>query len=275
MRIILLIVSILLFFGCSVQKRKYQPGYYVNFLNIKKKTDENHKLVNHPNVSRLHKNTSDETPTLEITPKTSIQNEKSIALLKKNNFLKLANDSCDEIIFKDGTEMKAKVLEISSSEVRYKRCDMQDGPTYVAKRSEVFMIKYSNGTREVFKEETYIPPIEKNQQPQNNAPSYTNNAIIPHPNAGVTFVVGLLSLLAFFASLLMTTPGLAVLVFLFSIIGAIVATRLGKKTIRDINGNPNRYSGRLLALAGRVFGIIILSIIAFILFILILVLLAM
>ena len=55
----------------------------------------------------------------------------------------------DVITLRSGDEIKAKVTEISSSEIKYKRFDNLDGPTVVVAKSDVFFIKYENGTKEV------------------------------------------------------------------------------------------------------------------------------
>jgi hypothetical protein len=55
----------------------------------------------------------------------------------------------DVITLKNGNEIKAKVAEISDTEIKYKRFDNLDGPTIVIAKNEVFIIKYENGTREV------------------------------------------------------------------------------------------------------------------------------
>jgi len=55
----------------------------------------------------------------------------------------------DVITLKSGEEIKAKVTEISSSEIKYKRFDNLDGPTIVIEKVKVFAINYENGTREV------------------------------------------------------------------------------------------------------------------------------
>lgn len=56
----------------------------------------------------------------------------------------------DVIINNTGDEIQAKVLEITSSEIKYKRYDNLDGPTITIAKSEVLLIKYENGTKEVF-----------------------------------------------------------------------------------------------------------------------------
>lgn len=48
-----------------------------------------------------------------------------------------------------GDEIPAKVLEITPSEVRYKRADNPDGPLIIVRRADVFMIRYANGTKDV------------------------------------------------------------------------------------------------------------------------------
>ncbi|GAA3998328.1 hypothetical protein GCM10022408_06400 [Hymenobacter fastidiosus] len=55
----------------------------------------------------------------------------------------------DLLTKKNGDEVLVKVLEITPLEVRYKRTDNLDGPLITVRRSEVFMIRYANGTKEV------------------------------------------------------------------------------------------------------------------------------
>lgn len=56
----------------------------------------------------------------------------------------------DVIINNTGDEIQAKVLEITSSEIKYKRYDNLDGPTITIAKSEVLLIKYENGSKDVF-----------------------------------------------------------------------------------------------------------------------------
>ena len=67
----------------------------------------------------------------------------------------------DLIIFRNGDELQAKILEISDTEVRYKAWSHQDGPTRTKPTADIFMIKYANGTKETFKEQP-----KPQQQPQ-------------------------------------------------------------------------------------------------------------
>ena len=56
----------------------------------------------------------------------------------------------DIITLTNGDEIKAKVLEITSKEIKYKKYENLDGPTVIVDISKVFAINYENGTREVF-----------------------------------------------------------------------------------------------------------------------------
>ena len=61
--------------------------------------------------------------------------------------------SQDVIMLRTGEEVKAKVLEITPNEIKYKRFDNLEGPTITIEKSSVFMITYENGTKEVMKEQ--------------------------------------------------------------------------------------------------------------------------
>jgi len=56
----------------------------------------------------------------------------------------------DIILKKDGSEIKAKVLEITDQQIKYKEFDFQSGPTRNINIAEVFMVTYENGKKEVF-----------------------------------------------------------------------------------------------------------------------------
>lgn len=69
----------------------------------------------------------------------------------------------DDIILRTGEEIKAKVQEVGTSEIKYKRSDNANGPLYVIWKREVFMIKYENGTKDVFS--TVEAPSMTSQNP--------------------------------------------------------------------------------------------------------------
>lgn len=65
-------------------------------------------------------------------------------------------DSCDNIILTDGTEIPAKVTEIGINEIKYKRCSQKDGPTIVLAKSDVLMIRYTDGSKDIFPQQASV-----------------------------------------------------------------------------------------------------------------------
>lgn len=93
--------------------------------------------------------------------------------------------SQDVIILKTGEELKTKVEVIDIDIVKYKKFENQSGPTYSLEKSKIFMIKYENGTKDIFETQVEVkkeaaiseivvntPPVEI-QQPL----SYINKSI--------------------------------------------------------------------------------------------------
>jgi TM2 domain-containing membrane protein YozV len=84
---------------------------------------------------------------------------KTLAIAFALIFVCLFASAQDNIVFKDGTEVKAKMQEINTTEVVYKRADNLEGPVYKVERSKVFIIQFENGTSQV------VTPLNFNQVP--------------------------------------------------------------------------------------------------------------
>ncbi|MCB9191056.1 MAG: hypothetical protein H6603_00375 [Flavobacteriales bacterium] len=63
----------------------------------------------------------------------------------------------DRLFFLNGDETDVKITEVSSSEVKYKRMDNLEGPTFSTLKTELFMIKYANGDKEMMATQTAEP----------------------------------------------------------------------------------------------------------------------
>ncbi len=72
----------------------------------------------------------------------------------------------DIITKKSGEDVVSKVLEITLNEVKYKKWDNQDGPLISISKSEILMIRYQNGTKDIFKEQA-ITPMSAMGEPEN------------------------------------------------------------------------------------------------------------
>ena len=75
----------------------------------------------------------------------------------------------DVIVKKDGSTILSKVIEIGTSEVKYKKYSNPDGPTYTIAKSEIQAINYENGEKETFTDAVVTQP-----QQEYNATSLTN-----------------------------------------------------------------------------------------------------
>lgn len=58
--------------------------------------------------------------------------------------------SQDIIFLKNGDELKSIVLEVNENSVRYKKFTNQKGPAYTKNTSEILIIKYANGEKDIF-----------------------------------------------------------------------------------------------------------------------------
>lgn len=240
MQRLLLILPFLILFSCSVQKRKYQRGFYVSNTKHTKQVQKNDKVK---------KDLATEALVLKQTLIPVNQNEdislsastdtKPLILLSSPFIkrLRAADSLCDQITLKNGEEVSARVLEITPTEVKYQKCGVTDGPLYIVKKTDVFMIKYANGSKEVFKVESTEPTTNNTS----NTPKdkYTGPKKM-HP----------LAILAFISAILGIWPlsGLAS-------IGAIIFANIALKEIKQ---KPNYYKGEMLAKVARVLGYIML-----------------
>ena len=58
----------------------------------------------------------------------------------------------DIIVKRNGDEIKAKVTEVNTTEILFNLPDSINGTVFILKKSDVFMIKYENGKKQVFNE---------------------------------------------------------------------------------------------------------------------------
>ncbi|OUJ75927.1 hypothetical protein [Hymenobacter crusticola] len=90
-------------------------------------------------------------------------------------FWSLSAQAQDLLTKTNGEELLVKVLEITPTEVSYKRADNLDGPLIKVRRNDVFMIRYANGTKEVVQAGPPPSPYSATG-PQPAAPS---NLVVP------------------------------------------------------------------------------------------------
>ncbi len=246
MKKLLLILPFLILLSCSVQKRKYQKGFYVSNLKHKR-----HIQIHTGPVSKEEAN--NEVIVLKTIPLQKEFSENELLLVSAGNDINLSKSSasirklinpdslCDKIILRNGDEFLVKVLEITPNDVKYKKCDSPDGPLYVAKKADVFMITYANGTKELFKSES----TQASSQNQNAQKDIYKRPKKTHPMAILALIFGLLGI--------WPLTGLA----------SILAIIFGNQAIKKIRQYPDQYKGETMARVGKIMGVVVLSIIGF------------
>ena len=165
-----------------LQKRKYNRGYFYKKYQNQKKSIHNSNYNDVININSLLSNsmlkekTAINTANSPLTAsrdanisKTDELNESIFKIKKINVSQKKVNklvkkihkktqnhpilsqiiSPCDILIMMDGSEISAKILEITPYEIKYKNCDNLEGPTFTKSLSTVFKIKYANGTSQM------------------------------------------------------------------------------------------------------------------------------
>ncbi len=208
------ILPILFLLSCSIQKRHYQKGFYVSNSNYKHSLKIKDRVIEKQEIKNEK---TDLNFFASALPEIVIPKHQSLPAIDPDTL-------CDIIVLKNGDDIKAKVLEISPIEIKYKKCLSPDGPLYVVKKMDVFMIKYANGTKDVI-------DVEKTNEPNNTKEeivpdtSYTGPKTL-HPKAKSALIFAWFGLI----------PILGILACIKAIVDAGDA-------LKDIKQNPNRYTG--------------------------------
>jgi len=155
-KLIILLTFCSVIISCSVQKRIYRPGYNIDWnlpirgshakiesKGLKKNSTEKELLnlqikLNNPDPVLLASNS--DSIVLEF------QNSKPIIA----DSSKVGSGNCDTLFLNNGEVLVVKGLEITGTELRFKKCDNPNGPIYYMNKSEINNVAYSNGTHENF-----------------------------------------------------------------------------------------------------------------------------
>lgn len=157
--------------SCTIEKRLHLSGYNIDWKN-KKNLSENKKSLEKNSFAKI------EIPKKEIVNSITTSEETKAAESNFDNSFSASNnlvdhiinqkkvlENCDIIITKDGDEIEATIIDVGINEIRYKKCGFPDGPDYSIKKEDVFMIKYINGTKDIFKTENFIESQVSSSKP--------------------------------------------------------------------------------------------------------------
>lgn len=231
----LLVITTCMIQSCAVQKRHYRNGYDITFKTSKKNSAKKN------DVSSL---CPIETP--QALVQTNIQTNRALVASANQDLRNVVlattqinnqnDESCDVIYFRNNKVVSAKVVEINSTDIKYKRCDNLDGPLIVVDKNSVKSILYKNGDTETFTESYPVKPIQENTRINKYSPNTDANY---DGYAIASFACGVLFFLLF--------P--AILGFIFGII-----------SLKRIKESDGKLKGKVFALIGTVIGGLLLFI---------------
>lgn len=228
-----------------VREKKSHPSESITNRISKHQTNDSKNETHFDSNLQTENQTVGESLTASTDKSISDFNKETVLPLPKINSGKFNLDwsannleECDVIVLKTGEEVSAKVTEIGQDEIKYKKCDNLSGPTYSMNKSDVFMIKYSNGTKDIISANNSVP---NNTTSNNNNPTEKNNSsskAVTHWAALVGYICGLVG--CFFFGVLLG-------------IAAIIFSAVGLSAIKK---NPELYKGKTLAILGIILGIV-------------------
>lgn len=233
--------------SCSFQKRVHSRGFHIEGLGHKKIKRQKpvHKLAAKPKEpgksTVLDSVVIDEPVFASASGKeTEMPNGPVYSFHDLN---KPKEEPCDVMVMRNGNEVQVKVLEVAQTSVRYKKCENLGGPDYLVDKSEVFMIKYANGSKDVMDE---VPQKRSQVKPYERKAPYADTRTTP----GIAFAAFVLS----FGSIFLSVFGF------FTLIAGLI---LGISALNKIEREPDLYKGRGLAIAAISFstGILLLILI--------------
>ena len=113
-----------------------------------------------------------------------LQAKVSVGLLVSDPEIKV---EMDIVTLKNGKVVFALVQEVGMEDIKYKRYDNPTGPVYTMKRSEIFMVTYANGSKDIFSEEAKPTTDKDVSEPEpSGLKSYdVNNICIIDTKCGV------------------------------------------------------------------------------------------
>ena len=177
------------------EETKTNPPYNKNLdvLNIESvliASNNNSHFTNEKNIEKLIKEFSFKNNIKISESKITKASKKATKFIHKNpNILNQLID-CDLIIMRDGSEVSAKILEITQYEIKYKNCNNLEGPTFTKSLSSIFKIKYANGTSQVMNSAT-----QNNSSSGSFGNNNTNNNIDKNSNYSQSIALGLMGLI--------------------------------------------------------------------------------
>ncbi len=162
--------------------------------------------------------------------KKELKKNPELSNLEPSNLFKTG---CSKIVFKSGEVIEADIIQITPTEIKYKRCGKPNDPEIIVLKEEVFSVQAEDGAI-----------LYKSQAANSNTPDFYNTNSTTNSNSKpITDSLATISFIAGIAGVLLSLL-LSVLVgVILSSVGLILAII----SIGRIRRNPEKFSGAGLA----------------------------
>jgi Domain of unknown function (DUF4190) len=167
---------------------------------------------------------------------------------KMQKAMKQQGDNCSKIVMKDGDIIEANIIQISPTEIKYKRCGKPNDPELVIYKKDVLSVKTADGeiifrntNNNVNTDDNNNNNRDKNYGTDDRNNSNNSNEPKMEGNSLAGMICGIMGLVLGF-NLIGLAAG--VVGIILSIIG-----------MNKIKREPKKYKGKGMALAGLVCGI--------------------
>jgi len=221
----------------GLEKRRYLKGYYL-LLNSKQEippeavTSQVNAML--PSINKDEFKISSK-PFSNQTRKRPFGGSLNTSLYNKVVEQTDSVSCTDEITFKDGTQVTARIIAIDLNDIIYLRCDNLSGPKYVVRKETIATIEYSNGAQDTFNDYETPAYVRSGSSEQ-------------HAVEGLAVTSIMLGVLGLF-SLLLLNP-------VTSILG-LLALLFGMAAIIKIPLSREKRAGLGLAITGLFMGLLI------------------
>lgn len=241
--------------SCTIEKRHYRSGYHVEWKSWGK--NQLVKAEAKERVSAANKTEQAETSLEASVQETIISTVQNVAENKITT-----SEDCDIIILKNGDEISGVVTEVGLQEIKYKKCNNPDGPSYVLAKNDVFMIKYANGSKDI------INPIGQQERKSivtEPSPTYYDNTSAPpikhnQSSASVSksqpWALWVAEILYLLACILAVDFSFFFGLIIFCLIAGLIFNIIA---ISQIASNPDKYDG----MGWAIFELVVMGIVFF------------
>lgn len=237
--------------SCKIEKRLYQPGYHVEWKKAPSKKSKTDLAMNEAKKNGVKPIEVSEKVILtqvqcEIENPISASTDDGISesvlqtqridwWVKPQKTSSRFQEDCETLVMTDGRKLLVIVLEIAQNEIRYKKCDMPDGPTVIVDKSDVDRVVYANGAEDIIS--GYSAP-----QPSSGGERGSTESV---ESGKKMEVLGLLSMIFGIIGLFIAGIPLGIAALILSII-----------SLTKFANNPGKFGGKGMAIAGMILGFV-------------------